>query len=746
MELQQTSRLELAARFINTTGSHVFLTGKAGTGKTTFLRQLAEKTHKSFLVVAPTGIAALNAGGVTIHSQFLFPFGSFIPEHDVPGILPENAPFHTRKSLTRMHPLNLVRKKVLRATDLLIIDEVSMLRADILDAIDFRMRRAKGDPSRSFGGTQLLMIGDLHQLPPIVKEEEWSVLRNYYRSMHFFEARALRENGMVYIELDKIFRQQDDRFISVLNRLRDNRATAGDIELLNSHYRERPSMEGDPIIITTHNRTADGINSGKLEALPDPSSWFEAEVEGDFPEKLFPLPQRIELKPGMQLMFIRNDSGEEKAYVNGSLARVIRIRGDEVCVEMKDDGSEYILKKEKWENKRYVVDKDSNEVSEDVIGTFGQYPVRPAWAVTVHKSQGLTFDRAVIDVGQAFAPGQVYVALSRLRSLDGLILRTRIHPSCIMSDTQVNAFSGAMKDQPLPELLDKGQGGYLRQELSSTFEFSGLISLLEGLQKLQGEKMEFEDREMREVPGKLKEAVFPELRNTFLFRQQLSALLQSGNRDFFMERLEKGQAYYMAFLLKHLETLLVHLAEAEQLTRTKTYRNALEEIEQLIMVLLGRTERVAWLARKILNGENIEIREGDFRSHVESRKAIWARAQEAARENPKFRSGKSGRKRKKGAKPVKGESARITWASVKEGRKVAEIARMRDLARSTVEGHVVKGIREGEVDISEVLDQKRIEEIASLIHRSKGDLKEARKRLKGKYTQGELRMVHAHLF
>ena len=736
----------MAARFINTTGSHVFLTGKAGTGKTTFLRQLAEKTHKSFLVVAPTGIAALNAGGVTIHSQFLLPFGSFVPAQDAGGTLSTNIPVHTRRSLTRNHPLNMVRKKVLRATELLIIDEVSMLRADILDVIDFRMRAAKGDFRRSFGGAQLLMIGDLHQLPPIVKEEEWPVLRNYYRSMHFFEAVAFRDQPMVYIELDKIFRQQDERFIHVLNNLRDNRASADDIALLNSHYQGQASSGDDPIIITTHNRTAENINSGKLEALPDSSSFFGAEITGDFPEKLYPLPLQVEMKPGMQLMFIRNDSSEEKAYVNGSLAKVLRIEDDEVTVELMDSAADYVLKWEKWENKKYVLDKERNEVEEEIIGSFEQYPVKPAWAVTVHKSQGLTFDRAVIDVGQAFAPGQVYVALSRLRSLDGLILRTRISSSCIRSDTEVNAFTGNMEGQrPLPDLLEERQGVYLGQVLSSTFEFSPLVSSLENIQKFQGKKMEFEDVEMREAPGKLKARIEQELKNTHMFRNQLTGLLHAGNRELLMERLAKGRVYYSAFMEKNLEQVLVHLAEVEQLTRTKTYRNSIEEIEQQIMICLQRMERVEFLTERILSGGSIEIREVDFSEYVERRHDMWSRAQEAARENPKFKSGKSGRKRKKGTKLAKGESMRITWTNVKEGRSLAEIAKMRDLAKSTIEAHVVKGISAGEVDISEVLHQDRLKEIVPLLEKSSGDLRDTHKLFKGKFTYGELRMVNAYL-
>ncbi len=763
MEIQQTPRLELAARFINSTGSHVFLTGKAGTGKTTFLRQLADRTHKSFLVVAPTGIAALNAGGVTIHSQFLLPFGSFIPDREMPSGIPEGTPVFNRTTLTRHHPLNSMRKKVLRATELLIIDEVSMLRADILDAIDFRMRRATGDYSRSFGGAQLLMIGDLHQLPPIIKEQEWKVLKNYYPSLHFFEALAFRKEQMVSIELDRIFRQQDNRFIGILNRLRENRTTAEDISVLNSHYRGRPGkhpVERDiaperttgkerttgeePIIITTHNRTADGINSDRMESLPGPSCFFQAEMEGDFPEKLYPLPASIELKKGAQIMFIRNDSDEEKAYVNGSLARVLNVEEDEVTVELRDSGREYVLKCETWEHKKYTHNEERNEVDEEVIGTFSQYPVRLAWAVTVHKSQGLTFDRAAIDVGKAFAPGQVYVALSRLRSLDGLILRTPVDSSCIMSDTEVNAFTGGMSDQEsLEGLLQEKQRVYLERYLSGIFDYSALERQLANLNKFQGSKMEFEDQEMRTAMGRLEERVTAERKNTELFRDQLKRLLHSGNREFLMQRIRKGRDYYKAFMEENLERLLVHQAEVEQLTRTKTYRNALGEIEQQIMIILGALEGLEEMADCLLSGRNPEKTDTGIAAHVRLRNRLWDQAQKVASDHPKFSKMKSGRKRKKGVKMEKGSSTRLTWSMVREGMTVKEIAAKRNLAHSTIEGHISKGIVQGKVDIHSVMEEERVGEISELLAKSEATLGEFYKMQGGKYTHGELRMVRA---
>lgn len=757
MKFQQTPKLNLAARFINSTGSHVFLTGKAGTGKTTFLRQIADRTHKSVLIVAPTGIAALNAGGVTIHSQFLLPFGSFIPDREMPGDVWEGIPIFNRSTLTRKHPLNSTRKKVLRATELLIIDEVSMLRADILDAIDYRLRRAKGDYSRSFGGTQLLMIGDLQQLPPIVNEREWSVLRRFYPSMHFFEATALRREKMVSIELDRIFRQEEDRFIHVLNRLRDNKSTAEDISLLNSHYRERPpksNREGvgaddsgtdeEPIIITTHNRTADGINAERMESLPGHSHYFEAEIDGDFPEKLYPLPSRIELKKGAQIMFIRNDSSEEKAYVNGSLARVLGIEEDEVKVYLRDNGREYILKHEKWENKNYTFNEERNEVDEEIIGTFSQYPVKLAWAVTVHRSQGLTFDKAEIDVGKAFAPGQVYVALSRLRSLEGLVLRTRIDSSCIRSDTEVKSFTAGMSDQEsLKEILKEEQRLYIERYLSGIFDYSLLQRQLGNLNKYKGSKMEFEDEEMRLAMGSLEERVSSERKNTVLFRNQLKGLLHSGNREFLMQRIRSGRDYYKAFMEENLERIIVHSAEVEQLTRTKTYRNALGEIEQQIMSLLGALEGIENLVGCLLAGKDPGNNGHKAGTHVSRRNQLWAKARKDASENPKFNNLKSGRKRKKGAKIEKGASARLTWSMLKEGMSVRDIVEKRDLVRSTIEGHIVKGITEGKVDITTVMKKERIEEISGLLTKSNTSLGEFYKMNQGTFSYGEVRMVRA---
>ncbi|NNM16693.1 MAG: AAA family ATPase, partial [Bacteroidia bacterium] len=594
MQTEQTDLLELAAQFVNSTSSNIFLTGKAGTGKTTFLRDLAERTHKNFVVVAPTGIAALNAKGVTIHSQFLLPFGTFIPENKPAGNYKSTTNIFTQHTLARMHPLNSIRKQVLRAADLLIIDEVSMLRADILDAIDTRMKSVKRNYYKSFGGTQVLMIGDLYQLPPIVKDAEWQILKSFYKSMHFFEAQALQNDGMVYIELDKIFRQQDDTFINVLNNLRNNVVTNEDIELLNNHYKIENEIPKDENVITisTHNYKADAINEREMNALPGPSSYFEADIDDDFPEKLYPLPWKLELKVGAQIMFIKNDTSGEQEYYNGKMARVDYIDDDGVTVVMADTRKQFVLRKEEWVNKKYTINALSKELEEEVIGTFLQYPVKPAWAVTVHKSQGLTFDKAIIDVGDAFAPGQVYVALSRLRSLDGLILRTKINTGAINTDRDVVVFSNTKQNKTeLPQILVAGRKQYLQQILNSSFDFTLIEKQLEYLYKKKGESMDFADPEMQTAMATIESSFSKERTNTATFRRQLQNLVSQNEFEKLLSRIDKGSGYYSSFILKNLKRLIIHMSEVEQFSRTKGYLSVLSEIDQLMMQALHNMDK-----------------------------------------------------------------------------------------------------------------------------------------------------------
>lgn len=741
----------LAARFVNSTNRHVFLTGKAGTGKTTFLRQLSASTHKRHVILAPTGIAALNANGVTIHSQFLLPMGTFLPDRNLPDQLPEGASFYTQRSLVRRHPLNAKRRDVLRNIDLLIIDEVSMLRADLLDAIDSRLRTVKRNYSQPFGGVQLLMIGDMYQLPPVVKDHEWSKMSQYYRSPHFFESVGLRQAGFVYIELDKIFRQQDDTFISILNNLRNNVITPRDIEVLNQHYIENAQIPEGTITIATHNYQADELNRKALDKLDAKPYYFEADIDGDFPENIYPVLHSLELKEGAQVMFVKNDT-VDGAYFNGKLAKVKSIKGESIEVQMAGSNETYVLKRETWENKKYSVNESTKDMEEDVVGKFSQFPIKLAWAITVHKSQGLTFERAVIDVGRAFAPGQVYVALSRLTSLDGLILRTKIDPSVVSTDGQVVEF-GKVKDaqEPLNTILQQEQAIYLSSLMMITFGFDELLSLLEKLQKDHDASGEFEDEEMRSALSIITRNLSAEKVNSDKFQQQISYCLHHREYDKLIERIGKGSSYYINFVQKNLFILVKHLEEVKQFSRTKTYQTALDEVDLLFMKKWEQLDMAQYIVRSIIEGKDIVPQPKLDAERKSKRSKMVSEITAFVEEHPKNTKRKSGKTRKgkkeKGAgKPEKGATYKVTFGLAKDGLSIAEIAEKRELTTSTVEGHIAKGIEAGELKIDAFLEDDDRETIEMAIKDNpEGNSGTVYGKLKGQYSYGQIRMVQAHL-
>jgi hypothetical protein len=752
METQITNRLELAAHFVNSTNSPIFLTGKAGTGKTTFLKNLAELTHKKFVVLAPTGIAALHAKGVTIHSQFLLPLGSFLPTREPEGNYGNNANFYTQFSLGRRHTLNLARKKVLNSAELLIIDEVSMLRADILDAIDYRMRSVKRNFQEPFGGVQILMIGDLFQLPPIVKDHEWQVLSKFYKSMHFFEAHALNQSGMVYIELDKIFRQKDDDFIKILNNLRDNKATEEDVKFLNRHYKTSEEIKNleDTIIITTHNYKAEEQNRKELDNLNNPSRFFEAIIDKDFPENLYPLPKSLELKVGAQIMFIKNDSSGFGEYFNGKMAKVQSIEGEKITILMSEEKNPYTLKRETWENKRYIVNEETKELEEDIIGTFQQFPVKLAWAVTVHKSQGLTFDKAIIDVGQAFAPGQVYVALSRLRGLEGLTLRTRIQQNVIYSDHEVVSFTESkLQQEALENLLGIHQRKYVEKLLNTTFDFDEIIRSITAFSKDLDSSMGFEDIEMQTAIPKIYETILLEKENTLKFKRQLLGLMQEKEEKKLLERLDKGSTYYGRLIENILESLYNHLAEVERFTKTKKYIEGLSEIDLLLINKLGEIKKITSLIPSIFEGLDFGRIRNISQDIAKMRLDMITKAKQKAIENPKFIKTKTGRKKKGDGeariKLSKGETYEITYRLSEEGNKTEQIAIIRNMAESTIKGHLAKGIKEGKVSIFDHLSEEMIDEVKGIIKKHDADFGIIRQEYPNKYDYGILKMVAAHM-
>jgi hypothetical protein len=412
---------ELAEQFALQTNKHFFLTGKAGSGKTTLLRQIAKQTTKNFVVVAPTGVAAINAGGVTIHSQFNLPLSSFIPTSDSVNLnLVTN-----RRALMEHMQFRKEKRKVLQEMELLIVDEISMVRADILDAIDFVMRKVRRR-EKPFGGVQVMLIGDMHQLPPVVKEPEWAILKHYYASPYFFDSLVWKQLDAAEIELKKIYRQSDARFVRLLNNIRHQQLDEDDYEELKKRYNPgfRPTEEGY-ILLATHNNKANAVNETELKKLEGRPYAFEADITGDFPEHIYPCEKYLQLREGAQVMFTRNDAADGK-YFNGKLATVKKLTYDNITVTFQNNNEDFVLKKEVWENVSYTVDQSKDKINKDVIGTFSQYPLRLAWAITIHKSQGLTFDKVIIDAGNSFAAGQVYVALSRCRTLDGIVLHSLI--------------------------------------------------------------------------------------------------------------------------------------------------------------------------------------------------------------------------------------------------------------------------------------------------------------------------------
>lgn len=428
MELQRNPQLDLAFDYVRNTRKNIFLTGKAGTGKTTFLRQLRHESVKRMVVVASTGVAAINAGGMTIHSFFQLPFGPYIPGQ--------------MEDPSRMRRFTREKISLIKSLDLLVIDEISMVRGDVLDGIDEVLRRYR-DRSRPFGGVQLLMIGDLHQLPPVVKDEEWNLLREYYNTAYFFGSLALQQTDTVRIELKHIYRQSDEHFIALLNKVRDNKMDQDVLDQLNSRYiaNFQPKEEDAYITLTSHNQAARDINASKLDLIAGKPLQYKAVVTGDFPNFSYPTDEFLDIKVDAQVMFVKNDISQEKRYYNGKIGKVTRMVGEIIYVKCPGDTEEIDVKPDEWNNVKYTLDEGTKEVNEEILGTFKQYPLKLAWAITIHKSQGLTFERAIIDAQAAFAHGQVYVALSRCKSFEGIVLYSKIGQSSVRTDSVVRNYT-----------------------------------------------------------------------------------------------------------------------------------------------------------------------------------------------------------------------------------------------------------------------------------------------------------------
>jgi hypothetical protein len=482
MEYESNPQLELAFNFLQYTNQNIFLTGKAGTGKTTFLRNLKKQSPKRMVVVAPTGVAAINAGGVTIHSFFQMSFGPQIPvAPDQQRQVAVPADGNVAAGIKRFSREKI---NIMRSLDLLVIDEISMVRADILDGIDEVLRRYN-NRYKPFGGVQLLMIGDLQQLAPVVKDEDWSILKPYYDTCFFFSSHALKRSKFIGIELTHIFRQSDQKFIDLLNKVRENRMDAATLQELNQRHIPgfNPEEKEGYITLTTHNYQSQQINDSKLDKLNTQSHRFKAEVQGEFPELSYPTDPELELKVGSQVMFVKNDT--EKRFYNGKIGKITGI--DDSLINVLCPGETFPIEVERteWQNAKYTLNETTQEIDEDVIGTFTQFPLKLAWAITIHKSQGLTFEKAIIDARASFAHGQVYVALSRCKTLEGLVLSSPIADFSVKNDSTVIQFSDDVeRNQPGLAELEQSRKEYVKQLLGELFDFKPMMRQIQYLQKL----------------------------------------------------------------------------------------------------------------------------------------------------------------------------------------------------------------------------------------------------------------------
>lgn len=580
MELATNKRLELARRIIENTGTSLFLTGKAGTGKTTFLRNLRSTSRKRIVVCAPTGIAAINAGGVTLHSFFQLEFGPFVPGEHSGG----RRKFNYGKD----------KLKIIRGMDLLVIDEVSMVRADLLDAVDDVLRRLR-DRTKPFGGVQLLLIGDLQQLAPVMKEEERHLLEGRYKSMFFFDSLALQQLHYETVELDEVFRQRDADFLNLLNAVRENRVDRKMLDRLNSRCIPdfNPGDDEGYIRLTTHNDAANVINDGKLNELPTPEHEFVCHVEGRFPESSYPADQVLRLKVGAQVMFVKNDSGMDRAYYNGMLGQVVAIDDEHGVAVRPQEGGELIhVQPAEWDNISYTVDPETKEIIEHKEGSFTQYPLKLAWAVTIHKSQGLTFEKAVIDVKRSFAHGQTYVALSRCRTLNGLVLKSPVSERSIINDQTVDRFMVEHKCEDMEEdRLKLMERQYKVSMLEDLFNFRQMFAAMEGVVRL------YQENFLRRYPAIVQDWVTAYEKNRSeinkvadTFRNQYTHLAMEGSRsDQVLQERVRAACKYFGRQLAPIASLAV---QAIRNSDNKSVRNKLQERLGLFEDLLATKIRL----------------------------------------------------------------------------------------------------------------------------------------------------------
>lgn len=713
---------DIAASYVNSTNKHVFLTGRAGTGKTTFLRDIVKKTYKSCVVAAPTGIAAINAGGVTLHSLLQLPFGSFVPEDR--SFQELSFQVNTPNSLARGQRFNAQKRQLLRELDLLIIDEVSMLRADLLDCIDHTLRNVRRKRHLAFGGLQVLFIGDLLQLPPVVKDDEWNLLKNYYSTPYFFDAKVLKNEQPIRLELSKIYRQSDEKFIALLNRLRDNEQNEFDFEDLNQYFEEGVEQMERPgyIHLTTHNKKADHINQTRLNQLPGIERKYIAEIDGDFPETMFPTSYALSLKEGTQVMFIKNDASPEKQFFNGKIGEIVRV--SEPPIVRFETGDEIEVPLYKWENKRYVLDKDTNEVVEKYQGGFQQYPLKLAWAVTIHKSQGLTFEKAILDLAGTFAPGQLYVALSRLTSVNGLILSSPLPGNPPGFDDSLKQFTETFEsEKELESGLKDAQIDFLKESAQITFSFEDLVRQMNyHLGSFNKSANRSEKQQFLEWTRDIRKEVLELQKIANQFQAQLQSILYAPEVDltFLSDRMLKAREYFKKEFEQLISKVKDHLKEIGKKKKVKGYT---DEVKDMIV----------WLdfqLRQILKTSTLAVETAQNREVTkETLKTVGY-----------FHSSLPKKVSRKDKKPT----AEISLELYQQGKLPKEIAEYRGLVESTIVGHLASYVETGEIEPQHLVPENKLRKIVDQIKEGLERSSEIKEKLGDGISYSEIKVGMAY--
>ncbi len=750
-ELEETSMAaEIAAKFVNYTSKHVFLTGKAGTGKTTFLRKLIQLTHKKAMICAPTGIAAINASGVTIHSLFQLPFGAFFPDA-ASSIMNQNINFNFNTPRTIVKHLNMQgnKRRLIQELELLVIDEVSMLRADMLDAIDFSLRYIRRNRNVPFGGVQLLFIGDLHQLPPVVKNDEWRVMAGFYKSIYFFDALALQNNPPIYIELDKIYRQDDAVFIDLLNNLRNNKITPEDTILLKQHFKQdfRPSADENYITLTTHNNKADTINRERLTQLKTKSYFFDAKVTGEFNEYAYPNEKSLELKVGAQVMFIKNDMTAEKRYYNGKIGVVHHIEKDVIEIELPEERTVISVSPYTWENVKYKLNEATNEIAENVAGSFVQYPIKLAWAITVHKSQGLTFDKAIIDIGDAFAPGQAYVALSRLRSLKGLVLTSHLRETGLQQDQNIHYFSSTKQPTDvLTQQISLESYDFIRTYLLAAFDLNVVRYYMKEhvetfdkseakstKQRYDGWTMDLY-KDFQKITATA-DSFVNQLKN--LFAQQTEHTLFNVSK-----RVDAALKYFNPLVKEVSDKLLAQIETVKEEKGIKTYLTELLELEILVYEQLKKMHKSKALLRAMIDGKEFSKADTDALLNTSERNEQLQKAIQLKGQVLKVKSAVEKKK-----KEPKVDTKLVSFELYEQGKSLAEIAKERGFSVTTIEGHLAYYVSTQQIDVSKLVKPNKIRNISDAVESQKTKSMAAIRDFLGKdYSFGEIKLVLASLF